>query len=172
MLQTLNTGVESSRWCVFQVPKGMLQTESPSGSVLFRIGVSSPQGNATNTQGYTFNWYEYNGFKSPRECYKQLTKSSFASFSCCFKSPRECYKLVSWWSCWPNCEKVFQVPKGMLQTVGDLTPYNSSPDSFKSPRECYKLNGKFESVTEKVGFKSPRECYKPIGGDWDEFSAQ
>ena len=57
--------------------------------------VSSPQGNATNA---------FNAF-----C---LTFSGS-----CFKSPRECYKRHHLYRSEAIREAMFQVPKGMLQTI-------------------------------------------------------
>ena len=168
---------------MFQVPKGMLQTNVYSISQKFKIL----------------------SFKSPRECYKPNFCKVIWSLLFCFKSPRECYKPGVNVSMFLR-GKVFQVPKGMLQTNWyQLKKLHRK--SFKSPRECYKrtlrlapvyfssssfqvpkgmlqtekrlyLSCLYEEVSSPQGnatnpiefylvrllgasFKSPRECYKP-----------
>ena len=78
--------------------------------------VSSPQGNATNLFCNCPSW----------------------RYSFSFKSPRECYKLLHFLTPYELRKKVFQVPKGMLQTNSSLWFLANSFIGFKSPRECYK----------------------------------
>ena len=116
MLQTLQLDCVASLSSVFQVPKGMLQTPKRIAKPLaMGLSVSSPQGNATN---------QFSGFRP------------FRTFVC-FKSPRECYKRKEE-PIYTECKKLFQVPKGMLQTVLSEVIDTDSLFGFKSPRECYK----------------------------------
>ena len=146
---------------MFQVPKGMLQTT-------WNAGTSSiiPQ-----------------SFKSPRECYKQKSRSEPHTSFIRFKSPRECYKREGYTPRLVLQSYKFQVPKGMLQTnicshtiirsfFGVSSPqgnatnnvncrkYESKTGCFKSPRECYKPRSGTLKEIDTPGFKSPRECYK------------
>ena len=117
---------------LFQVPKGMLQTEYQNYRQNEQSQVSSPQGNATNKVVSKTEDGDEVGFKSPRECYKLHGDFQTLLRWTCFKSPRECYKLIS----------------------------SSSSEScfccFKSPRECYKrlgnhLNHLFRGVSSPQG---------------------
>ena len=56
---------------------------------------------------------------------------------------------------------LFQVPKGMLQTLHNQIRYLFRNLCFKSPRECYKPVYRCpHDGTVLLSFKSPRECYK------------
>ena len=110
----------------FQVPKGMLQTIRMTTLRNVIPFVSSPQGNATNPKNTVLLFSQFSSFKSPRECYKQSRLTI----------P-------------PLTDQQFQVPKGMLQTLG----YPSGSTMFlrfKSPRECYKPNP--SGSTRSMGF--------------------
>ena len=156
MLQTFWFYFSFICFCMFQVPKGMLQTDLPNTAYLrcptwFQVPkgmlqttknywrvrawyyVSSPQGNATNNvaEGH-LREYLYS-FKSPRECYKQDPNTAYL-----------------------RCPTWFQVPKGMLQTTCLCISPPSSGVSFKSPRECYKLRWSCNTACSNKQVSSPQ----------------
>ena len=100
----------------FKSPRECYKLYSDVRMEMINPVVSSPQGNATNTNIRLNENRNRVSFKSPRECYKQhsLQIANYGGQPC-FKSPRECYKRIRY-SCRLDIHHTFQVPKGMLQT--------------------------------------------------------
>ena len=60
---------------------------------------------------------------------------------------------------------MFQVPKGMLQTLQhDIDTSPSSPAQFQVPKGMLQTIVSVETLKHLISsFKSPRECYKQEG---------
>ena len=123
---------------LFQVPKGMLQTQllaslNPYGAFRFKSPRECYKRHTLHRPPFC-DWR----FKSPRECYKLSMRKEFEITKRGFKSPRECYKQFL-----PPVRALrsfVSSPQGNATNLILFQKYIVLWQSFKSPRECYKLS--------------------------------
>ena len=138
----------------------MLQTRRDILDVLFYTHVSSPQGNATNTNIALAIAAANSTFQVPKGMLQTYAIPHGKSNCFLFQVPKGMLQTYAFPRCFSN-SFLFQVPKGMLQTLVATVSMSVTSTSFKSPRECYKPNVQFRFLYRQMSFKSPRECYKP-----------
>ena len=154
MLQTFSLSFAQGDNVAFQVPKGMLQTPFMSRRKPCAKVVSSPQGNATN-----LTWDKEPGgdavsFKSPRECYKQTIRIEICIWRRWFQVPKGMLQTVGNEGTVKQLAS-FQVPKGMLQTV--ILLLNTTPlQRFQVPKGMLQTRWKRFKDGGKHGFQVPK----------------
>ena len=138
MLQTQTMAQEKKTLTMFQVPKGMLQTYIWFACWFWIEGLFQVPKGMLQTKLLLFVQRFVTLFQVPKGMLQTLKEYYSILFLYSFKSPRECYK-----------------PKR-----GEYA--DELETGFKSPRECYKHSvASIPVFVLQLGFKSPRECYKP-----------
>ena len=168
---------------VFQVPKGMLQTNGSNVVVVPEVEFQVPKGMLQTAKAPPSNASPAS-FKSPRECYKLLQLDCVASLSSVFQVPKGMLQtsrmqkttyiflivsspqgnatnnyceIYSWWTCY--CVSSPQGNATNRICLGSRTYSRNSP--FQVPKGMLQtLIIRFRKCYNCSSFKSPRECYK------------